>query len=79
MGRNDDMNIATYQATPEKHGNGTFFFTDCGHRMYSVRDNMAYHGCLCPGCMCNGIRRTLYIRGSKEANEYLDNKLKKWK
>ena len=31
MERNDDMNIATYQATPEKHGNGTFFFTDCGH------------------------------------------------
>ena len=40
------MNIATYQVTPEKHGNGTFFFTDCGHNMYSVRDNMAYHGCL---------------------------------
>ena len=76
MERNDDMNVATYQATPEKHGNGTFFFTDCGHRMYSVRDDMAYHGCLCPGCMCNGIRRTLYIRGSKEANEYWGNKLK---
>ena len=70
------MNIATYQVTPEKHGNGYFFFTDCGHNMYSVRDDMAYHGCLCPGCMCNGIQRTLYIRGSKEANEYWDNKLK---
>lgn len=46
MERNDDMNIATYQATPEKHGNGTFFFTDCGHNMYSVRDDMSYHRCL---------------------------------
>ena len=77
MERNDKMNIATYQATPEKHGNGTFFFTDCGHRMYSVRDNMAYHGCLCPGCRCNGIQRTLYIRGSKEANKHWDEELKK--
>ena len=46
MEGNNDMNIATYQTTPEKHGNGTYFFTDCGHNMYSVRDNMAYHGCL---------------------------------
>ena len=44
--------------------------------MYSVRDDMAYHGCLCPGCMCNGIQRTLYIRGSKEANKHWDEKLK---
>ena len=69
------MEIATYQATPEKHGNGTFFFTDCGHRMYSVKDDMAYHRCLCPVCLYNGIQRTLYIRGSKEANEYWDKKL----
>ena len=47
--------------------------------MYSVRDDMAYHGCLCPGCMCNGIQRTLYIRGSEEANRYWDDKLKKRK
>ena len=53
------MNIATYQTTPEKHGEGTFFFTDCGHNMYSIRDNMAYHGCLCPGCFYKGIRTTL--------------------
>ena len=79
MERNDNMNIATYQATPEKHGNGTFFFTDCGHRMYSVRNDMAYHGCLCPGCLYKGVQTTLYIRGSKEANEYWDNKLKKRK
>ena len=73
------MNIATYQAAPAKQGNGTFFFTDCGRNMYSVIDDMAYHGCLCPGCMFNGIQRTLYIRGSEEANEYWDNKLKKRK
>ena len=34
------MNIATYQTTSEKHEDGTFFFTDCGHNMYSIRDNM---------------------------------------
>lgn len=64
------MEIATYQTTPEKHGKGTYYFTDCGHQMYSVKDTMAYHGCLCPGCLNKGIQRTLYIRGSKEANEY---------
>lgn len=65
-----NMEIATYQTIPENHGNGTFFFTDCGHKMYSVRNHMAYHGCLCPGCLLKGKRVTLYIRGSKEANEY---------
>ena len=79
MERNDNMNIATYQTTPEKHGNGYFFFTDCGHNMYSVRDDMAYHGCLCPACFSKGIQRTLYIRGSEEANRYWDDKLKKRK
>ena len=72
-----NMNIATYQTTPEKHGNGYFFFTDCGHNMYSVRDDMAYHGCLCPACLSKGIQTILYIRGSKESNEYWNNKLKK--
>ena len=71
------MNIATYQTTPEKHGNGIFFFTDCGHRMYSlVKNEMAYHGCLCPGCLNKGKQTTLYIRGSKESNEYWDEKIK---
>ena len=79
MERNDKMNIATYQATPEKHGNGTFFFADCGHSMYSVKDDMAYHRCLCPTCFSKGIQTILYIRGSKEANEYWNNKLKKRK
>ena len=40
------MNIATYQTTPEKHGNGIFFFTDCGHNMYAIRDDVAYHNAL---------------------------------
>ena len=71
------MDIATYQTTPELHGNGTFFFTDCGHKMYSVKDERAYHGRLCPNCLYNGKQTTLYIRGSKEANEYWDKKLKK--
>lgn len=71
------MNIATYQTTPEKHGEGTFFFTDCGHNMYSIRDSMAYHGCLCPGCFYKGIYTTLYIRGSEEANKYWNEKQKK--
>lgn len=62
------MDIATYQVLPEENGNGTFFFTDCGHKMYSVRDEMAYHGCLCPVCLYRGKQVTLYIRGSKEAN-----------
>lgn len=70
------MEIATYQATPEKHGKGTFFFADCGHQMYSVNDDMAYHGCYCPACLNKGIYRVLYIRGSKESNEYWDKKLK---
>lgn len=69
------MEIATYQTTEEKNRNGTYFFTDCGHKMYSIKDKMAYHGCLCPSCMYNGIQRTLYIRGSKEANEYWYKKL----
>lgn len=70
------MEIATYQTTTEKHGSGTFFFTDCGHRMHSVKNSMVYHGCMCPACLCNGIQRVLYIRGSKEANEYWDKKLR---
>ena len=43
----------------------------------SIRDNMAYHGCLCPGCLWKGIQTILYIRGSEEANKYWNEKLKK--
>lgn len=38
------MRTATYQVTPEKHGRGVFIYTSCGHQMYSIRDEMAYHG-----------------------------------
>lgn len=72
-----ELNVATYQATPDRHGKGTFYFTDCGHQMYSVKDDVAYHGCLCPGCLYYGKETVLYIRGSKEANEYWDKKLNK--
>lgn len=44
--------------------------------MYSVRDKMAYHGCLWPGCFWKGINTTLYIRGSEEANKHWNEKLK---
>lgn len=54
------MEIETYAFTPEANGNGTYFFTDCGNRMYSVRDEMAYHGCLCPACFIEE-NKLLYI------------------
>ena len=66
------MEIETYRVLPEENGNGTFFFTDCGNKMYSIKGEMAYHGCLCPACLWKGKQVTLYIRGSKEANEYWD-------
>lgn len=66
------MKAETYQITKEKHGNGIFFFTDCGNRIYHIsNDPMKYHGCLCPACLYKGKRVTLYIRNSKEANELL--------
>ena len=69
------MEIETYRVTPEKNGNGIYFFTDCGNRMYSTKGEMAYHGRLCPACLWKGKLVTLYIRGSKEANAYQDEKL----
>ena len=60
-------NIVTYLAVPEKHGKGTFYFTDCGHKMYSLKGERAYHGCLCPGCSYHHKKTVLYIRGSEEA------------
>lgn len=69
------MEIETYRIIPEKNGHGTFFFTDCGNRMYSVNGKMAYHGVLCPKCFSHGKQVILYIRGSKEANEYWSKKL----
>lgn len=66
--------IATYQTTPSKDGNGTFFFTDCGHEMYSVKNSMAYHNKLCPACLSKGVLTTLYLRGTKEAKLHIDSK-----
>ena len=48
-------------------------------KILDVKDDMAYHGCLCPACFSKGIQTILYIRDSKESNEYWDNKLKKRK
>lgn len=69
---------ATYQISKEAHGNGMFFFTDCcGNRMYSVDNNiMKYHGCLCPKCFWEGINTTLYLRGTKEAIEIMNERRK---
>ena len=64
--------METYQVTPSVNGQGTFFFTDCGNRMYSVNNWETYHGYICPKC-----GKVLYIRGSKEANEYWSRKLSK--
>lgn len=50
-----------YQATPEKQGRGTYYFTDCGNVMYLINNDMFYHGKQCPKC-----GRTLYIRGLEE-------------
>lgn len=69
------MEIETYQVTSEKNGNGTYFFTDCGNRMYSIKGGIAYHRYLCPACLCRGKQVVLYLRGTKEANEYWDKKL----
>lgn len=60
------MEYETYQATLKE--NGTYFTTDCGNKMYSVKDDiMAYHGCLYPKCLSNGKQVTLYIRDSRDA------------
>lgn len=68
------MMYATYQATNEKHGRGTYFFTNCCHNvMYSVRnDYMTYHGKLCPKCFWDGKHVTLYLQGTEEANKVIE-------
>ncbi len=69
------MEYELYSATPEKHGHGTFFYTECGNVMYSVNDDMAYHGKLCPRCFLKGKMVTLYIRGSEEAKRVIDRRM----
>lgn len=71
------MKAETYQTTPEAHGKGTFFFTDCGNRMYSIEnDPMLYHRKLCPKCFWRGKWVVLYIRGSEEANAIMKERYK---
>lgn len=66
------MKYATYQTTSSKNGKGTYYFTDCGHRLFSVGDPDAYHGRLCPACLnLKDVETTLFIRGSKEANHIM--------
>lgn len=64
--------IKGYIARPSK-GGGTFFFTDCGHRMYSVKQETAYHGCLCPACLMNNVYTILYQHGSDQMQAYLQS------
>lgn len=72
------MGFATYATSSEKNGHGTFYFTDCGHRLFDIsRGPEAYHGYLCPGCLCKGIQTTLYMRGSEEAKKILNERMSK--
>lgn len=69
---NKPVNKTTYRVSPEVNGRGSFYFTDCGHRMYSVCGPEAFHGKLCPGCLYKDVVTILYIRGSKEANDIME-------
>lgn len=69
---NPEEEFETYQHSPSTCGRGTFYFTDCRNRMYSVRDSEAYHGCLCPKCFWSNKNKTLLMRGTPEANEYME-------
>ena len=67
------MDAETYRCTPELHGNGMFYFTDCGNVMYYVdNDPMRWHGRSCPKCFMKGKIVTLYIRGSEEAIKLME-------
>lgn len=69
------LTYETYQATPESHGRGTFFFTDCGNRMYNTNnDYMFYHKKLCPACMSKGKQVVLYLRGTSDANNIIKDR-----
>lgn len=70
------MEYATYQTTPSKNGKGTFYFVDCcNYWIYSVKGQMAYHGCLCPKCFnLNHKMTTLYLRGTNEANKVMKDR-----
>lgn len=69
------VNYETYQTTPSKNGEGIFFFTDCGNRMYYIdNDDMKYHKCICPKC-----RKTLLLRGTPEATKFIKEKIRRIK
>lgn len=72
------MNSAeTYQYVESTDGKSTFYFTDCGNRMFYIdKDPMKYHGCLCPKCFMEGKHVTLYLRGTPEANKIWNERLK---
>ena len=58
----------TYRFTPSSDGKGTFYYTDCGNRIYVAgRNPMRLHGRLCPKCFMQNKYVTLYLRGTKEA------------
>ena len=67
------MNYAIYQPVESVNGKGTFFYTGCcGKTLYSVKDETAYHGKLCPCCLRKHIYTTLYMEGTEEANRIAD-------
>lgn len=57
----------TYQFASEANGKGTFYYTDCGNRMYSVCGPDAYHKKICPKC-----GKVLLMRGTKDGITYMD-------
>ena len=73
------MNSAeTYQYVESTDGKSTFYYTDCGNRMFYIdKDPMKYHGCLCPKCFMEGKQVTLYLRGTPEANKIWDERLQR--
>ena len=70
--KSDEKKYETYVYRGTWLNDGTFFYTDCGNRMFSVKnDPMAYHGKLCPKCLMENKIVTLFIRGSEEAQKYV--------
>lgn len=57
----------TYRTTQSKDGKGTFYYTDCGNRMYSINDEFSYDKKLCPKC-----GKILLLRGTSYAIDYMN-------
>lgn len=65
------MRYATYITNQSVDGNGTFYFPSCcKYWIYSVKDEMAYHGKYCPKCFWENRHTTLFREGSIEALKY---------